>query len=75
LFAIEITPDAPRSAFLLGVFFLFDASSAAENDLRDEGGAGAVVEAVDGEIAGVDGEDFAEVLALGDAEDGGVFTG
>jgi len=40
--------------------------------LRDEGGAGAVVEAVDGEIAAVDGEDFAEALALGDAEDGGV---
>ncbi len=27
--------------------------------LRDEGGAGAVVETVDGEIAAVDGEDFA----------------
>jgi hypothetical protein len=31
-----------------------------------------VVEAVGGEIAAVDGEDFAEVFAFGYAEDGGV---
>jgi hypothetical protein len=31
-----------------------------------------VAVAVDGEIAAVDGEDFAEVVAFGDAQDGGV---
>jgi hypothetical protein len=43
--------------------------------LRDEGGAGAVAQAVDGEIAAVGGEDFAEEVAFGYAENGGVFTG
>ena len=40
--------------------------------LGDEDGAGAVVEAVDGEIAAVDGEYFAEALSFGDADEGGV---
>jgi hypothetical protein len=41
----------------------------------EEDEAEAVVEAIDGEIAAVDGEDFAEALALGEAEEGGVGEG
>jgi len=40
--------------------------------LRDENGAGAVVEAVDGEIAAVDGEDLAEAFSFGDADERGI---
>ena len=43
-----------------------------EEPLRDEDRAGAVVEAVDGEITAVYGEYFAESLAFGDADERGV---
>ena len=39
--------------------------------LWDEDGAGAVVEAVDGEIAAVDGEYFAEALSFRDTDERG----
>ena len=40
--------------------------------LGDEGGTGAAVEAVDGEITAIHGEDSAEAFAFCDAEEGGI---
>jgi transposase len=62
-------PD--RRGFTLGYTATLAANGIGET-LRDERRAGAVVETVDGEVAAVDGEDFAEAFAFGDAKKGGV---
>jgi hypothetical protein len=63
----------PRYSFSTWGFVFVRRGRCDQQLLRDDGGAGTVVEAVDGEVAAVGSEDFTDVVALGYAEEGTMY--